>query len=83
MAESRKEREVVLSDYRKQADEKKEFAEKVERRVRPLLLHKTAMIVLSFLQLRRASTTHSIAQCKYLCCNNTVLWERLLLCVAK
>ena len=33
MAESRKEREVVLSDYRKQADEKKEFAEKVERRV--------------------------------------------------
>ena len=39
MAESRKEREVVLSDYRKQADEKKEFAEKVERRVRLLLLH--------------------------------------------
>ena len=34
MAESRKEREVVLSEYRKQADEKKEFAEKVERRVR-------------------------------------------------
>lgn len=33
MAESRKEREVVLSNYRKQADEKKEFAEKVERRV--------------------------------------------------
>lgn len=33
MAESRKEREIVLSDYRKQADEKKEFAEKVERRV--------------------------------------------------
>ena len=34
MAESRKDREMVLSDYRKQADEKKEFAEKVERRVR-------------------------------------------------
>lgn len=37
MAESRKEREIVLVDYRKQADEKKEFAEKVERRVRPTI----------------------------------------------
>ena len=34
MAESRREREKVLAEYRKQADEKKEFAEKVERRVR-------------------------------------------------
>ncbi len=33
MAESRREREKVLSEYRKQAEEKKEFAEKVERRV--------------------------------------------------
>ena len=82
MAESRKEREVVLSDYRKQADEKKEFAEKVERRVRPLLLHKTAMIgqfFLSLLQLRRASTTHSIAQCKYY----VLYYGAFTFCVAK
>ena len=45
MAESRKEREVVLSDYRKQADEKKEFAEKVERRVRLLLLHNYSVTI--------------------------------------
>lgn len=34
MAESRRERERVLADYRKQADEKKDFKEKVEKRVR-------------------------------------------------
>ena len=33
MAESRRDREKVLSEFRKEADEKKEFAEKVERRV--------------------------------------------------
>lgn len=33
MADSRKEREKVLADYRTKANEKKEFAEKVERRV--------------------------------------------------
>ena len=33
MGESRRERERVLADYRRQADEKKEFKEKVERRV--------------------------------------------------
>ncbi len=33
MADSRKEREKVLADYRAKANEKKEFAEKVERRV--------------------------------------------------
>lgn len=33
MAESRREREKVLSEYRKQAEEKKEFADKVEKRV--------------------------------------------------
>lgn len=33
MAESRREREKVLSEYRKQAEEKKEFQEKVEKRV--------------------------------------------------
>ena len=37
MAESRRERERVLGDYRRQADEKKEFKEKVERRVRFLV----------------------------------------------
>ena len=36
MAESRREREKVLSEYRKQAEEKKEFADKVERRVSSL-----------------------------------------------
>lgn len=34
MAESRRERERILADYRKQAEEKKDFKEKVERRVR-------------------------------------------------
>lgn len=34
MAESRRERERVLADYRKQADEKKDFKDKVEKRVR-------------------------------------------------
>ena len=34
MAESRREREKVITEYRRQADEKKEFAEKVDRRVR-------------------------------------------------
>ena len=33
MADSRKERDKVLADYRTKANEKKEFAEKVERRV--------------------------------------------------
>ena len=33
MAESRRERERVLADYRKQAEEKKDFKEKVEKRV--------------------------------------------------
>ncbi len=33
MTESRRERDKVLGEYRKQATEKKEFAEKVERRV--------------------------------------------------
>lgn len=33
MGESRREREKVLAEYRQQANEKKEFAEKVERRV--------------------------------------------------
>ena len=37
MADSRKQREKVLSDYRTKANEKKEFAEKVERRVSPKL----------------------------------------------
>ncbi len=35
MAESRREREKVLSEYRRQAEEKKEFADKVEKRVSP------------------------------------------------
>ena len=35
MADSRKEREKVLAEYRAKANEKKEFADKVERRVRP------------------------------------------------
>ena len=35
MAESRREREKVLAEYRKQAEEKKDFAERVERRVSP------------------------------------------------
>ena len=33
MADSRREREKVLAEYRTKANEKKEFAEKVERRV--------------------------------------------------
>ena len=33
MADSRKQREKVLADYRAKANEKKEFAEKVDRRV--------------------------------------------------
>lgn len=33
MSEWRRERDRVLLDYRKQAEEKKEFQEKVERRV--------------------------------------------------
>lgn len=33
MGESRKEREEVLVEYRKQVNEKKDFAEKVEKRV--------------------------------------------------
>lgn len=33
MAESRREREKVLAEYRRQAEEKKDFKEKVERRV--------------------------------------------------
>ena len=37
MAESRREREKVLAEYRRQAEEKKEFKEKVERRVSPFL----------------------------------------------
>lgn len=41
MSESRRERERVLADYRKQADEKKEFKEKVEKRVRHYLTIKT------------------------------------------
>ena len=32
-SDARKEREKNLSDYKRQADEKKEFAERVERRV--------------------------------------------------
>jgi chromosome segregation ATPase len=39
MAESRRERERVLGDYRRQADEKKEFKEKVERRLRKSSTH--------------------------------------------
>lgn len=35
MAESRRERDKVLAEYRKQAEEKKDFAERVERRVSP------------------------------------------------
>lgn len=38
MAESRREREKVLAEYRRQAEEKKEFKEKVERRVSLILL---------------------------------------------
>ena len=38
MAESRRERESVLSEYKKQAEEKKEFADKVEKRVSGHLL---------------------------------------------
>ena len=33
MTETRRERERVLADYRRQAEEKKDFKEKVERRV--------------------------------------------------
>ncbi len=33
MTESRRERDKVLAEYRKQANEKKDFAEKVDRRV--------------------------------------------------
>ena len=33
MAESRREREKVLSEYRRLAEEKKEFRDKVEKRV--------------------------------------------------
>ncbi len=33
MAESRRQRERILESYRKKADEKKEFADKVEKRV--------------------------------------------------
>ena len=36
MADSRKERDKVLADYRTKANEKKEFAEKIERRVSEL-----------------------------------------------
>ena len=38
MAESRREREKVLAEYRRQAEEKKEFKEKVERRVSLIVL---------------------------------------------
>lgn len=37
MAESRRHREKILESYRKKANEKKEFAEKVEKRVRKLV----------------------------------------------
>ena len=33
MSESRKEREKVIGEYRKEANDKKEFKEKTERRV--------------------------------------------------
>ena len=33
MAETRREREKEIAEYRKQAEEKKDFKEKVERRV--------------------------------------------------
>ena len=33
MTESRRERDKVITEYRRQAEEKKEFAEKVEKRV--------------------------------------------------
>lgn len=39
MAESRRERERILADYRKQAEEKKDFKEKVERRLRKSSTH--------------------------------------------
>ena len=39
MAESRREREKVLAEYRKQAEEKKDFAERVEKRVSPCSSH--------------------------------------------
>ena len=38
MAESRREREKVLAEYRRQAEEKKDFKEKVERRVSQCLI---------------------------------------------
>ena len=61
MAESRKERERVLSDYRRQAEEKKEFKEKVERRVSCLFLSQLTH-TLNSLQLRKASTHHQTGQ---------------------
>ena len=49
MSESRREREKVLTEYRKQAEEKKEFAEKVERRVRATLVAQHPKGVVQFL----------------------------------
>lgn len=39
MTESRREREKVLAEHRKQAEEKKDFQDKVERRLRRMSLH--------------------------------------------
>jgi chromosome segregation ATPase len=42
MAESRRQRDKVLAEYRRQAEEKKEFKEKVERRLRKTSTHHSA-----------------------------------------
>ena len=66
MAESRRERDKVLADYRRQAEEKREFKEKVERRVslfsNPVLTISTTHSCIE--QLRKTSTHHSAGQSK-------------------
>ncbi len=64
MTESRRERDKVLAEYRKQANEKKDFAEKVDRRVSSEACSVVCLIIIVVIQLRRTSVAQSVGLCK-------------------
>ena len=64
MTESRRERDKVLAEYRKQANEKKDFAEKVDRRVSSEACNVVCLIIIVVIQLRRTSVAQSVGLCK-------------------